>query len=76
MVVEISYLDVEISVKGVYTPGENEIMYNSDMSGYPGSSPEFEIYNIFIGGVPCFEIFQNYQLEDIQELVIEKIEER
>lgn len=75
MVVEVSYLDVEISVKGVYTPGENEIMYDSDMAGYPGSSPEFDIYNIFIGGVSCIEIFQDYQLEDIQEIVIEKIQE-
>lgn len=75
MVVEVSYLDVEISVKGVYTPGESEIMYDSDMAGYPGSGPEFDIYNIFIGEVSCIQIFQAYQLEDIQEIVIEKIQE-
>lgn len=75
MVVEIEYSGVTIEVKGVYTPGENEIMYDSDMAGYPGSSPEFDIYNIFIGGVSCIEIFQDYQIEDIQEIVIEKIKE-
>ena len=74
MQTEIEYLGVTMEVKGVYYPGENEIMYDSDMAGYPGSSPEFDLYDIFIGGVSCVEIFQDYQIEDIKEIVIEKIE--
>lgn len=72
---KITYLGIDMEVEGTYYPGEPQIMYDSDMAGYPGSSPEFEIYNIFIGGVSCIEIFQDYQIEDIQEIVIEKIQE-
>lgn len=71
---EIDYLGVQMTIKGIYSPGENEVMYDSDMAGYPGSGPEFELFDIFIGGVSCIDIFQDYQIEDIKDLVIEKIE--
>lgn len=71
---EINYSGVDIVVEGNYYRGESEIMYDSDMAGYPGSRSEFEIYDILIGGVSSISIFQDYQLEDIEQEVIQKIE--
>jgi hypothetical protein len=71
---EINYSGVDIVVEGNYYCGENEIVYDSDMAGYPGSRSEFEIYDILIGDVSSISIFQDYQLEDIEQEVIQKIE--
>lgn len=71
---EINYSGVDIVVEGNYYRGESKIMYDSDMAGYPGSRSEFEIYDILIGGVSSISIFQDYQLEDIEQEVIQKIE--
>lgn len=71
---EIDYLGVQMTIKGIYSPGEDEVMYDSDMAGYPGSGSEFELFDIFIGDVSCIDIFQDYQIEDIKDIVIQKIE--
>jgi hypothetical protein len=75
MEVEISYLGVEMTIEGMYYPGEPEIMYESDMGGYPGSSSEFEIFNVFVGEVSIIDLLSSYQMQEIQSEVLEKIEE-
>lgn len=72
---EINYSGVDIVVEGNYYPGEDEVMYDSDMAGYPGSRSEFEIYDVFVGDISIIELLSDYQLEDIQSEIIQKIED-
>jgi hypothetical protein len=75
MTVEINYLGVQITVEGLYYPGDPEIMYDLDMAGYPGSNSEFEIHDVFVGEVSIIELLSDYQMEEIISEAIEKIEE-
>lgn len=71
---KITYLGIDMEIEGNYYPGEAQIMYDSDMGGYPGSASEFEIYDVFVEGVSIINLLQDFQLEDIQTEVLEKIE--
>jgi hypothetical protein len=75
MEIEISYLGVELRIEGSYYPGEPEIMYDSDMAGYPGSLSGFDISDVFVGEVSIFDLLSREQLQEIRSEVIEKIEE-
>jgi hypothetical protein len=81
---EIVYLtlneDVELEIKGYYTPEEKEVLVLSNGDpGYPGSSSEFEIEKIkLIKGTLLDFIYyidgKNFTLEYLEGLIIEKIE--
>jgi hypothetical protein len=71
---EISYFGVELTVLGIYHPGEDQVMYDSDMAGYPGSPPEFEVFDVFAGDISIFNLLSHSQVLDIESEVIEKIE--
>mgnify|MGYP007124174324 FL=1 len=73
--------DLELEVKGFYTPEEPMVMYYPDGSGFPGSSSEFEIQGIKITKGNLCDLIDylngNTDLwEHLTELVINKIEER
>jgi hypothetical protein len=71
---KITYLGIDMEIEGTYYPGEPQISYDSDMAGYPGSPSEFEIYDVFVEEVSILNLLQDFQLEDIQTEVLEKIE--
>lgn len=76
MSVTINFKDVNLIVEGIYNKGE-DIVYNcGDGSGYPGSNSFFEIQSIYVedSNIDIFEFFSCVDLEDIEILVIEKIE--
>ncbi len=74
--VTVTYLGVELEVSGVYSPEDPMVMYYQDGSGYPGSSSEFEITSVEIGGQNAEEIIDKlYAWNDLVELAIKKIEE-
>jgi hypothetical protein len=77
MEVEINYLGVPLSIEGNYYAEEAQVMYFSDMSGYPGSPAEFEILKITVpdSDVDIWELFSQKQIDEITNLVIEKTEE-
>jgi hypothetical protein len=71
---EINYFGVEMTVEGNYHAGESQVMYDSDMAGYPGSGPEFELFDVFVGGISILNLLSYEQLAEIESEVIEKIE--
>lgn len=74
--VNVIYLGVEFEVSGVYSPEEPMVMYYKDGSGYPGSSSEFEVTSVEIGGQNAEEIIEKLDAwDDLAELAREKIEE-
>lgn len=73
--IEISYLGVEMTIKGIYYPGEPEILYDSNMEGYPGSASSFDIEDVIVGDVSIIDLLSKYQMLEISSEVIEKIEE-
>ena len=75
MEVEIVYLEVPLTVKGIFYPEELELMYDSDISGCPGYPPEFDIHEVFAGGVSIIDLLSDNQLDDIKSETIKKIEE-
>ena len=75
LTVQIRLHDVDMTVVGDYYEGEKMVMYYSDMSGHPGTPPEFEINKVFIGDQNCSELFDMCNmLEEIEELCIIEIE--
>ena len=66
--IEITYKDVPLIVEYEYDPGEEMVMYYSDMSGYPGSAPYVNIINIFVGDVSIYEVFEN--IEQLEEFIL------
>ena len=74
MEIEVIYKNTPIVVEGVYTPSEPMVMYYNDMSGYLGSNSDFEVEDIFIGGISVLELLES-DLDNIINLVLEKIEE-
>tara|TARA_R110000787_G_scaffold35978_7_gene92031 strand:+ start:106 stop:399 length:294 start_codon:yes stop_codon:yes gene_type:complete len=67
-----------------YTPGEREVTYYPDGSGYPGSSPELQIHKVTI----CYgsresecmihlleEIHPRFDLESLEEKILQGLSE-
>jgi hypothetical protein len=77
MQVEINYLGIPIIVQGTYYEGDSQVMYDSNGEGYPGSPSEFEILAITVSDseVDIWELLSIKQIDEITDLVIEKIEE-
>lgn len=72
--VDINIYDVTLTVSGDYEPGEDPIMYDSNMEGYPGSSPEFDLETVELEGINIIDLLSDDVIELIKEQVIEKQE--
>ena len=71
---EFDYDGRKIAITGIYTPGEPEVRYYRDGSGYPGSSPEFHIEKITENGEDITDQFNDDELDWFMDKIIDKIE--
>jgi hypothetical protein len=67
--IEITYNEVPLIVQYEYDPGEDMVMYYSDMSGHPGSPPSVEIYDILVGDTSIYNVFEKIEL--LEEKILE-----
>ena len=74
----INYKGIPLIVHGTYEAEEEAVRYYSDGSGYPGSASSFDVNEIYVedSEIDIFEFFSCANLDEISELVINKIEER
>jgi len=72
--VDVNIYDVTLTVSGDYEPGEDMVMYDNNMEGYPGSSPEFDIQSIELEGINIIELLSDHVIKLIKEQVIENQE--
>jgi len=74
-VVSLNFKGINLEVEGFYSEGEDCIMYDSNMSGYPGSSPEFEISKVSVwdSDEDIFLLVEEYE-DILVEECLEKIE--
>lgn len=72
----IEYKGITLLISGSYTEGEEQIMYESEGGGYEGSGSDFDIEDIFVSDsdIDIIELFSFADLEEIKDLVINKIE--
>lgn len=73
--VNIEFREVELLIVGNYHESEEEVMYYSDMSGYPGSPSSFEILEIKVADseVDLFDLLEDH-LETLERMCLEQIE--
>lgn len=64
----VTIYDVYLEVNGYYSAPEPMVMYYSDMSGYPGSSAEFEIISVSLNGTRITDLLS----DDVYNEIIEK----
>ena len=67
---DIEYYGVVLFVTGCYSPEEMMVMYNSDLSGYPGAPAEFNIDKIQCGRQDIMELLSGPQLDEIEQLIL------
>jgi hypothetical protein len=72
--VDVNIYDVTLTVSGDYEPGEDMVMYDGNMEGYPGSSPEFDLETVEIEGINIIDLLNDRVIELIKEQVIENQE--
>lgn len=72
--VDVNIYDVTLTVSGDYEPGEDMVMYDDNMEGYPGSSPEFDLETVEIEGINIIDLLNDRVIELIKEQVIENQE--
>ncbi len=74
--VTINYKGIELKVKGIYTPREDEITYDSDMGGSPAHASNFDVESIRVldSDVDIFDLLEG-ELEYIEQLCIDSIED-
>jgi hypothetical protein len=73
MSVTIEYLEVEFEVNYDYQPGEPEVRYYSDGSGYPGCPESCDITEVNYGKRDMFEYFDDQDFEKIEQLLWDEI---
>ena len=75
--VTIDYMGVELIVIGDYYEPTPAVQYDADFLGYPGDGPYFEANEIFVSDseVNIIEMLINLQLNEIEDLVLIKLEE-
>jgi hypothetical protein len=71
---KIEYKGIEFDVEYYHQPYEPEVTYYSDGSGYPGCAESIELEKISHKGTDFLEFFE-YEIEEIQELIIENLRE-
>lgn len=72
----INYKGVDLDIIGTYTAGEDAVRYYSDMSGYPGSGPEFDFISIKVNDWDITVLLTDTEAEELSDLIIDKIEDR
>ena len=75
MEIEINYKGVPLLVGGTYEPGEEGVLYYGDMAGLPPTSSYFDINEVFVEETDIYEMLSYEILEELQELILDKIEE-
>jgi hypothetical protein len=75
--VTIDYMGVELIVVGNYEKAVEAVMYDTDLCGYPGDDATFEADVIYVSDseVNIIEMLINLQLQEIEDLVLIKLEE-
>lgn len=63
------YKDFDIVYKGIDLTGEIEINYGADEEGN-----EYNLQTVIVNGIDIIEILNRDQLEEIMELVLEKLD--
>lgn len=71
MIHNIIYKDIELHVEGQYIKGEEAIFYDNN-GGHPGYAERFEIDYVYIGQVDIFELLDDSQLSDIEEIILKE----
>ena len=67
---QITYRGFELEVVGYYSPAEPMVMYYPDGSGYPGCPAEFEVNEIFLNSIDIFELLNEEQITEIENLIL------
>ena len=75
MEIEINYKGVLLLVGGTYEPGEEGELYDGDMCGTPPTPGLFDINEVFVEETDIYEMLSYEILEELQELILNKIEE-
>ena len=75
--VTIDYMGVELIVIGDYYEPTPAVQYDADFLGYPGDGPYFEANEIYVSDseVNIIDLFISLQLNEIEDLVLIKLEE-
>lgn len=75
--VTIDYMGVELIVIGYYEKAVDTVMYDTDLCGYPGDDATFEADVIYVSDseINIIEMLINLQLNEIEDLVLIKLEE-
>lgn len=75
--VTIDYMGVELIVIGYYEKAVDTVMYDADLCGYPGDDATFEADVIYVSDseVNIIDLFIGLQLQEIEDLVLIKLEE-
>lgn len=75
--VTINYMDIELVVTGYYEKAVDTVMYDTDLCGYPGDPATFEADEIYVSDseINIIEMLINLQLNEIEDLVLIKLEE-
>lgn len=75
--VTIDYMGVELIVIGDYEKAVDAVMYDTDLCGYPGDDATFETDVIYVSDseVNIIDLFVSLQLQEIEDLVLIKLEE-
>ena len=72
---EIELKGIKMTVEGYYFPGEPQVRYYDDMSGYPGSDSEFEINSVKIHDQEIWDLLTDNDFDEITQICLTKIEE-
>jgi hypothetical protein len=70
----IQYKDTNLDIIGTYTAGEEQVRYYSDMSGYPGSGPEFDFISVKINDWDITILLTDTEAEELSDMIIQQIE--
>jgi len=78
MEVEVTYRSIPLRIEGTYTEEEKGYRYDNDLSGLPMSCSSFDIRGIYAtdSSVDIYELLSMADITEIEDLVINKIEER
>jgi len=67
---EIEYCGVNLLVTGYYSSEEKRVMYNADLSGYPGTPADFEIYTVQCDRQDIIDLLSYEQIQEIETNIL------